>query len=104
MSFPWNPCDPTRLIHPGGNYTTGLQENELILAREYLVAGRWGKTWGQRVLCPHMNTSRNRQLGHKQLNLNPAVVALALRSRVIGNGLGLAGTLGFNPALANVLF
>jgi hypothetical protein len=48
-----------------------------------------------------MNTSK---LGHKQLNLNPAVIALALRSRVIGNGLGLAGTLGFNPALANVLF
>ncbi len=24
-------CDPTRLIHPGGNYTTGLQEDELSL-------------------------------------------------------------------------
>ena len=96
-----NSCDPTRLIHPGGNYTTGLQENELISARAYLVAGRWGKPWGQSTLCPPMNTSR---LGHKQLNLNPAVVALALRSRVIGNGLGLAGTLGFNPAPVNVLF
>ena len=101
-SLRWNPCDPTRLIHPGGNYTTGLQENELILAREYLVAGRWGKNRGtEHALSPQMNTFR---LGHKQLNLNPAVVALALRSRVIGNGLGLAGTLGFNPALANVLF
>ncbi len=99
-SLPWNPRDSTRLIHPGGNYTTGRQENELISAREYLVAGRWG-TWGQSTLCPPMNTFR---LGHKQLNLNPAVVALALRSRVTGNGLGLAGTLGFNPALANVLF
>ena len=56
---------------------------------------------GQSTLCPLMHTAR---LGHKQLNLNPAVVALALRSRVIGNGLGLAGTLGFNPALVNVLF
>ncbi len=101
MSFPRIPCDPTRLIHPGGNYTTGLQENELILAREYWVAGRWKKTWGQRVLCPQMNTFR---LGHKQLNLNSAVIALALRSRIIGNGLGLAGTLGFNPALVTVLF
>ena len=39
MSFPWIPYDPTRLMHSGGNYTTGLQEDELSLLSGLLSGG-----------------------------------------------------------------